>query len=175
MTVPFGVLRDIEFTPALAPDKIALSEENHAGQGQKVWVLAKNVPDDLSGFGWNTAFDFVGVIDVTPDGQVLVCFSPEANGVDVDDVATVQRAVRAFAPDAEVMAVASHDWNADPWSRGTWTTFRPGQILRAEAALARPEGAIHFAGAHTARRWPGFIDGAIESGSRVAREVLDVL
>jgi monoamine oxidase len=34
-----------------------------------------------------------------------------------------------------------------------------------------PEGRVHFAGAHTALRWPSFMDGAIESGHRVASEI----
>jgi monoamine oxidase len=33
------------------------------------------------------------------------------------------------------------------------------------------EDRVHFAGAHTALRWPSFMDGAIESGHRVAREI----
>ena len=29
---------------------------------------------------------------------------------------------------------------------------------------------MHFAGVHTALRWPSFMDGAVESGRRVAVE-----
>ena len=32
------------------------------------------------------------------------------------------------------------------------------------SALRAPEGRVHFAGAHTALRWPSFMDGAVESG-----------
>ncbi len=35
--------------------------------------------------------------------------------------------------------------------------------------------AIHWAGTETATRWMGYMDGALESGERVAREVLDAL
>jgi len=172
VTVPIGVQRQIAFTPALSEAKFAISAENHAGQGQKVWALARKVPEDLSGFGWNTAFDYVGAMGSTPDGVVLVCFAPEHDRVDGEDIADVQRAVREFAPDAEVVAVKTHSWVDDKWSRGTWTTFRTGQITTYEKDLAKPEGRVHFAGAATARRWPGFIDGAIESGRRGAAEVL---
>ena len=47
--------------------------------------------------------------------------------------------------------------------------LRPGQVHAAWSALRAPEGAVHFAGAHTALRWPSFMDGAVESGRRVAR------
>jgi monoamine oxidase len=31
---------------------------------------------------------------------------------------------------------------------------------------------VHFAGEHTSREWQGFLNGAVESGQRAAREVL---
>ncbi len=175
VTVPIGVLRDIDFQPGLSAGKLAISEENHAGQGQKVWALARNVPDDLSGYGWGTAFDYVGAMGTVAEGVVLVCFAPEHDHVDAADREAVQRAVREFAPDAEVLATATHQWVDDEWSRGTWTTFRAGQISRYETDLAVAEGLVHFAGAHTAQRWPGFIDGAVDSGRRAAAELADVL
>src|SRR5579863_5601406 len=67
-------------------------------------------------------------------------------------------------PDAEVLAICGHDWRRDPYSLETWAVFRPGQISRDEQHLRASEGRIFFAGAHTALRWTGFIDGAIESG-----------
>jgi monoamine oxidase len=38
-------------------------------------------------------------------------------------------------------------------------------------AIARPEDGIHFAGEHTSA-WTGWMEGALESGERAAREVL---
>jgi hypothetical protein len=42
-------------------------------------------------------------------------------------------------------------------------------------ALAEPVGRIHWAGAETASAWNGYMDGAVESGERAAREVLSNL
>jgi monoamine oxidase len=30
---------------------------------------------------------------------------------------------------------------------------------------------VHFAGEHTSTRWQGFLNGAVESGQRAAREI----
>ena len=79
--------------------------------------------------------------------------------------------MRELAPEAEVVEVHAHDWAGDPYTRGTWAVLRPGQVHAAWSALRAPEGRVHFAGAHTALRWPSFMDGAIESGHRVAEEV----
>lgn len=175
VTTPVGVWRDIDFVPELSSDKNAISRENHAGQGQKIWALARNVSDDLSGFGWGTSFDYVGAMKSTDNGVVLVCFAPEHDRVDPEDLADVQRAVREFAPEAEVLDARAHDWVHDPYSKGTWATFRAGQFAAYETAVGRAEGRVHFGGSHTARRWRAFIDGAIESGKRAAAEIDSVL
>jgi monoamine oxidase len=39
-------------------------------------------------------------------------------------------------------------------------------------AVAGPVGRLHFAGADYSAEWPGYMDGAIRSGQRVAAEVL---
>lgn len=172
VTTPVGVWRDIRFSPELSPQKRALSRENHAGQGQKIWVLARNVSEDLSGFGWGTSFDYVGAMKTTERGVVLVCFAPEHDRVRADDLADVQRAVREFAPEAEVVDAHTHDWVHDEFSKGTWATFRAGQFAKYELCVGEPEGRVHFGGSHTARRWRTFIDGAVESGKRSAAEIL---
>ena len=38
--------------------------------------------------------------------------------------------------------------------------------------MGRAEGAIHFAGEHTATDNQGYLEGAVESGERCAEEVL---
>jgi monoamine oxidase len=47
--------------------------------------------------------------------------------------------------------------------------------MRYETALRAREGRLVFAGAHTALLWPGFIDGAVESGLRAAADVRELL
>ena len=65
---------------------------------------------------------------------------------------------------------ASKCWDEDPWARGAYAFFRPGQMRSLQPHIARPEGRIHFAGDHTSA-WMGWIEGALESGLRAAREV----
>jgi monoamine oxidase len=100
-----------------------------------------------------------------------------AAALDAKSVPEVQDAFAAYVPGAKVLKVDAHYWNSDPHSLGTWMAFRPGQISRFGAGLRRPEGRLAFATADMAIGWTGYIDGAIESGSRAAartRELLDV-
>jgi monoamine oxidase len=62
-------------------------------------------------------------------------------------------------------------WDEDPWARGASATYKPGQFSSLLPHVARPEGRIHFAGEHTSVWIDGWMQGALESGNRVAREV----
>ena len=92
-----------------------------------------------------------------------------------DRVTPTVLAVRQVLPGAEVQWAVGYDWNADPYARGTWCVFRPGQLTRYLRELQRPEGRVFYASGDNANGWRGFIDGAIESGLRAGREVAAAL
>jgi monoamine oxidase len=69
----------------------------------------------------------------------------------------------------------SHDWEADPFSRGAYAYPLVGGQSAIEA-LARPvEGTLFFAGEATDPAQTATVAGAIDSGHRAARQVLRVL
>ena len=74
------------------------------------------------------------------------------------------------------LAYTETDWGAEIYSRGGYAGVPvPGMLLDHGPALAEPVGRIHWAGAETASEWNGYMDGAVESGERAAREVLSNL
>ena len=69
----------------------------------------------------------------------------------------------------------SHDWQADPFSRGAYTYPQVGG-LSALQALARPVGGtLFFAGEATDPSQTATVAGAIDSGRRAANQVLRTL
>ncbi|HKW94212.1 MAG TPA: NAD(P)/FAD-dependent oxidoreductase [Methylomirabilota bacterium] len=62
-------------------------------------------------------------------------------------------------------------WDEDPWARGAYVWFRPGQMRSLGPAIATPEGRVHFAGEHTSP-WIGWMQGALQSGLRAAQEIV---
>ena len=72
---------------------------------------------------------------------------------------------------AQVEATAAIDWDAEPWARGAYAWFRPGQLTSLMRPLTEPEGCIHLAGEHLSSA-SGWMQGALESGLRAAREIL---
>lgn len=77
-----------------------------------------------------------------------------------------------FHPDvrAHVTGTASKCWDSDPFQRGAFAYFEPGQVTGLAPHLSRPEGKLHFAGDHTSLR-PGFMHGALASARRVLEEI----
>jgi monoamine oxidase len=106
---------------------------------------------------------------------VLTAFGPSGKLIDINDDEAIQNAVRRILPGAEVEWAVGYDWNADSYARGTWCVFRPGQLTRYLRELQRPEGRVFYASGDNANGWRGFIDGAIESGLRAGREVVQAL
>jgi monoamine oxidase len=73
----------------------------------------------------------------------------------------------------EPRAYVEKDWSDEAWTRGCYASYTaPGVLLDYGRALRKPVGRIHWAGTETATRWPGYMDGAVQSGERAAREAL---
>lgn len=64
----------------------------------------------------------------------------------------------------------AHSWSLDPNAAGCFTMFKPYQEDELYEAIKAAEGRLHFAGEHTTLKH-GWIEGAVESGIRVAWEV----
>jgi monoamine oxidase len=64
-------------------------------------------------------------------------------------------------------------WSAERWSRGCPVAIAgPGVLTAYGEHLRKPVGRIHWAGTETSTYWNGYMDGAVRSGERAAREVL---
>ncbi|MFI6896409.1 flavin monoamine oxidase family protein [Streptomyces sp. NPDC050256] len=67
-------------------------------------------------------------------------------------------------------------WDNETYSRGGPVAYAPpGVLTRYGSALRAPVGAIHWAGTETSTYWNGYMDGAVRSGERVAKEVVAAL
>jgi monoamine oxidase len=135
--------------------------------GQAIWDVP---PVDLS-------FD-----NSPPQGRpgVLVAFvSPDK--VLAKDAAKRRQAVlkalaQCFGEKAlQPSAYFEMDWGKDAWTTGCTSAVGPGLLTACGDALREPVGRLHWAGTETAEVWTGYMDGAVRSGERVAKEVLGKL
>jgi monoamine oxidase len=176
MALPLNVYKDIEFSPGLSEAKMIVSRAGHAGAGTKLYIHVKQDLGSMYGIAPETSkLTFLFTDHHGPDGTILIGFGPDPKTLDVNDLEDVQRAVSEYFPEAEVLDAFGYQWNVDPYSRGTWCTLRPGHTTKYLAGLQQSEGKLHFCTGDIANGWRGFIDGAIESGQRIGRDVVKEL
>ena len=117
-----------------------------------------------------------------PSGRpgVLLGFAVGADARHLGTLSTRERhrrvlaaLVRLFgARAARPTALIEQDWSREPWTRGCYAGyFPPGVWSDFGAALRAPVGRLHWAGTETAEVFNGYMDGAVRSGERAAREV----
>jgi monoamine oxidase len=69
------------------------------------------------------------------------------------------------------LALQQQPWQADPFTRGAYAFYRPGQWFSVRTALQGRFGRVLFAGEHIAD-WQGFMEGAVQTGYDAATAIL---
>jgi monoamine oxidase len=169
VALPLNVWREVTFDPPLSVAKARAAATGHPGHASKVIAVTRGIPGGFAAVGWGVPLQAMAAVrPVGEDAQLVVGFAG-AGRVDGNDRVAVEAAVRAFAPDAVIVAHGMHDWSADPYARGTWCTLPPGWMTDGTfAALELPEGRLMFAGGDIAADGAGLMAGAMSSGQRAA-------
>jgi monoamine oxidase len=63
------------------------------------------------------------------------------------------------------------EWAHDPWHHGAYSYYGIGQYTQFAGVEPVPEGNLFFAGEQTSYNDMGYINGAVISGERAAREI----
>ena len=184
--VPFSVLRHIEISPRFSTEKQKAVEQLLYTSVARIYLQTRKrfwVDEGLSG-GATTDLSNMMVFDGASNqpGTRGILESYLA-GPQARQVTAMKEAERVSSTLGWVEKVhprirenfevgVSKCWDEDEWARGAYTWFKPGQMTSLLPHVGRPEGRVHFAGEH-ASSLPGWMQGALESGNRAAREVND--
>jgi monoamine oxidase len=191
---PLPTLRNVDLTDSgLSDRRLAAIASVPMGTGFKILVQLERRPEqfpDWRGFAvtdnpmvaiWDTSAGQPGDAGlITLFGQGSFDDSSRTDHGWATDSAldATKSVVRQLAPEMARSVVNRawfDDWAQDPWAGGSYAAYGPGQYTRFAGFLAEPERGIHFAGEHTSLSSMGYLDGAIASGDRAAREVLGEL
>jgi monoamine oxidase len=63
-------------------------------------------------------------------------------------------------------------WTGHEWTKGSYSYWKVGQYTTFAGMERKRQGNCHFAGEHTSIDSQGYLNGAVESGERVASEIL---
>ncbi|MEO8639504.1 MAG: FAD-dependent oxidoreductase [Chloroflexota bacterium] len=63
-------------------------------------------------------------------------------------------------------------WTAYPWTKGSYSFWKVGQYTGFSGVEKERRGMVHFCGEHTSQDFQGYLNGGVETGERVATEIL---
>lgn len=185
LTVPPNLQTKIHFDPPLPSMRAQLLEHSGMPSVTKI-ILVYDIPfwrrKGLSGVIQSDTGIVREAVDSSPlDGKrgvltVLVTGSA-ARALKVPSEEIPQALVSLLGEEAaSPLEVYFENWSEQEWSRGGYGVhFAPGVITNYGAALIEPIDCLHFAGTETATEWRLFMEGALQSGERAAKEVVDYL
>jgi monoamine oxidase len=174
-------LRDrLRFEPPLPPVYTALAQRSPMGSMLK--VLAVYPSAWWRQRGWSgMAIGNLPFLELTADSSppsgrpgILAAF---VAGERARRLAPAEREAAILAdlraswgePAGSPAELIVHDWNAEPWTTGAFTSYLvPGAWTGVGAALREPVGRVLWAGTEAAIRWPGYFEGAIQAGQDAA-------
>jgi monoamine oxidase len=187
VTVPFPVLRHVEMLKPLSSGKRRAIRQLHYDSATKIFFQSQRRfwEDDDGIFGGATVTD-LPVRNVyypehgrdTGRGVLLASYTWSGEARQWGALAPTDRLVQALENVAEIHPQildefeggASMVWDQDEFAGGAFALFDPDQEELLFQHIVAPEGRVHFAGEHTTRVH-AWIQGAVESGLRAAREV----
>ncbi|HMC06740.1 MAG TPA: NAD(P)/FAD-dependent oxidoreductase [Solirubrobacterales bacterium] len=176
IAVPVSVLDRIAFEPRL-PDPttaaLGLVEYGHAAKlfvpliGPARPTATMNVPDRY--WTWTATGDGG---ETQPVVSAFAGSQPALEALEVHDgpgrwVASLERLRDDL--DLDPAGAVLSTWDDDPWVRAAYSTSPPPEV---GATLERPTGPLAFGGEHTAGEYAALMEGAIRSGRRAARSLL---
>jgi monoamine oxidase len=183
-TIPFSVLKQVEVVPNFSPEKKKAIEELRYTSVARVLLQCRKkfwVDEGLSGEA-ATDLPVMLIAEATSNqhGSRGILFSnmtgPQARQISAmrerERISFTLNTTEQLFPgiSQHFEGGISKCWDEDEWARGGYAWFKPGQMSSLMPYIARPEGRVHFAGEHTSA-WPGYMQGALESGNRAAQEI----
>jgi len=170
--VPLPLLNRLEIYPKLSASKQLAMKEISYFEGTRFLIQTRSrfwERTGLSGFArtdgpaeiWNASFGQSGTrgILATTIGGAMHKSMMDITSAAFPDIQSESEKVMTFR------------WKEEPLARGAFIAFGPNQMSKFSATLPQQEGRIYFAGEHTSP-WMSWMEGAAQSGERVADEIL---
>jgi monoamine oxidase len=74
--------------------------------------------------------------------------------------------------DRKPESVAVDYWAGYPWTKGSYSYWKVGQYTKFSGMEYARQGNCHFCGEHTSQDFQGYLNGGVETGERVAGDIL---
>ncbi|WP_213979630.1 NAD(P)/FAD-dependent oxidoreductase [Sphingomonas sp. dw_22] len=201
LAVPAPITRQIDFAVPLPSAWRAYIAAMELGRNEKVQARATEAvwkaPMGTGGELWQSAADagyalgWDGSVHLTDTVDPVWTWFLGGNEVDADDspealaqhfAASAESALPGIGAATRTGPFRRTAWHRDPLTLGAYSTFAPGQLTRFGhlmwledeghgATQVAGTGSILFAGEHLSDAWPGYMNGAAQTGRLAAEAV----
>lgn len=187
LATPLPPARRIEFDPPLPPAHHAMLHGLTYGSVTKVLIQYRHrwwhahqfnghlMNDAPLACTWEATGEQAGehgILTVYTGGDPGAAFSRLSDAERIS--AAIEGINRLFPGTRDLVEhAATIAWNREPYTLGSYLAFAVGTVHSYWEPLFTPVGRLYFAGEHAAI-FQGFMEGAVESGQRVARELLEI-
>ena len=161
VALPLNTLSQIRVTPPLTPAQSRLRKLGHQGAAIKLMIRAKGPSPGHLATGEAFGLRWIYADRHLPDGSTLLVAFGLYRDVAEPTFATVQAAMAAAFPTAEVLDFDWHDWVNDPFARGTWVSPALHSLPDYAAQHWAMQGRIAFAGSDLYSAEQGWFEGAL--------------
>ncbi|XP_028573391.2 L-amino-acid oxidase-like [Podarcis muralis] len=182
--------RRIHFEPSLSRDKSHALRSIHYRSVTKVFLACaekfweadgirggKSTTDRPARFVYYITQNFSGGVGVvlasyvhSDDSRFFQALShDDIISITLEDLSAIHQLPKGYIQSVCQSSVIKR-WSLDKYSMAGFAAFTPYQFVDYSEPLEEPEGRIHFAGEHTTKLH-GWLDSAIMSGLRAAREI----
>ncbi len=186
LAIPPSVWPYIEFDPGLPASlwpQMGISVKHLGVVKSAFWRESGRGPETITDGDIAQTWEGATGAPTDPDdtSTVLTAFSggPAAercrDGVDDSDEFYIEALERMYPGYAQMQTARRFmDWPSDQFTQAGYSFPAPGQVTGIGPTLARPFGhsRLHFAGEHACPAFVGYMEGALQSGVRVAERIL---
>ena len=186
LAVPLTVARLIDFNSSLPTVHQNMIQEVSYGAVTKVMIEYRQrfwhemgwngrmSTDDQIGYTWEATNHLEG------EHGVITAYTGANPAMELSKLSDTERINAAigviekvFPGSSElVVNAATVSWVNEPFSRCSYMALAPNEVTAYWKTLSTPAGRLYFAGEH-ATPIQGFMEGAVESGQRAAKEIME--
>jgi len=189
LALPFTILRTVDFSKA-GFNQVKTWAINELGMGtnskvhvqftSRFWRDQGCTGETYSDRGYQNTWE----VSRTQPGKsgILVWYTGGNPGVAVGSGTVQTQVSKNFLPWIDPVlpgAIANWNglavrdyWTGYQWTKGSYSYWKAGQYTRFSGAEKEQSGNCHFCGEHTSQDFQGYLQGGVETGERVAGEIL---
>jgi monoamine oxidase len=189
LALPFSILRSsVDYTKAgFEPRKVTAIQEQGMGTNSKLhlqfadrhWVGLGSNGETFSDRGYQNTWE----VSRGQSGAagILVDYTGGTIGASFGSGTPAQRAQKFLGQIEPVLPGITRRWNGKAaidfwpgyrWAKGSYSYWKVGQYTRFAGMEYARQGNCHFCGEHTSIDFQGYLNGAVETGERVAADIL---